>query len=327
MIRNAAAVTAALWVAGGALGCAMVPVETITPYKMVPAADFSSAPPATGLAPDLIGPAASAAEEDWTARWLAGPVSAIATQDEFDRYLRLGGKLEREEFIRLFWERRDPELDAQHNESLQEFSRRVAVANALFGTAHEPGWKSVFGRTLLTLGFPTVIRVGDKDGPRASATVAVAAKSGDRVFWQYGLAPEDLGGTSLATVAAMSPAGNMRRYIQSSSAYFVTFGFFRSRWSMRCGDGWLASDLAGSWGGVRDTTSGTGYNQQGPSVNAGVGEAESPNVAGSGGVYMGRGGGGGGAPTVRRPSVFGAGCATLFRDARDRWLFNTVYYP
>jgi len=310
-------------------GCASVGISQQRNYRMVPPADFAAVATSVGPVGGLAAPLADQSVSEWTADWMEGPVSSIATSEEFDKYTRLDSDVERAEFIRLFWERRDPEPEESYNESLEEFDRRLAVANAMFSTEKRPGWRSVFGRTLLTLGFPTVVRVGDEEGPRAMTTEVTEAKSGDRVFWQYGLRPEDLAGTSLGMARLMS-TDTVAALSAQSATQFLSFTYWRGGWGLICNRGWLVSALDDSWGGGRGipntTASGTGANQQGASLDTGVGETMSPDVAGSGGVYMSRGGGGGGAPIIRRTS-FGAGCGDVFRDARSAWLFNPVRYP
>ncbi len=312
------------------VGCASMGISQTRNYRLVPPADFAPALAAATPVGGLAAPRTDQSVGEWTADWMEGPVSSIATTEEFDKYARLDSDVERAEFIRLFWERRDPEPEESYNESLEEFDRRLAVANALFSTEKRPGWRSVFGRTLLTLGFPTVVRVGDEDGPRAMTTEVTEAKSGDRVFWQYGLRPEDLAGTSLGMARLMS-TDTVAALSAQSATQFLSFTYWRGGWGLICNRGWLVSTLDDSWSGGRGipntTASGTGANQQGTSLDTGVGETMSPDVAGSGGVYMsGGGGGGGGAPIIRRTS-FGAGCSDVFRDARSAWLFNTVRYP
>jgi GWxTD domain-containing protein len=60
---------------------------------------------------------------------------------------------ERLQFIRLFWERRDPRIRGPVNEFLQEFEDRIEYANENFGNG-TPGWDTIFGRVVLVLGPP-----------------------------------------------------------------------------------------------------------------------------------------------------------------------------
>ena len=309
------------------VGCASAGISQSRNYRRVPPADFTAAATAAEPAGGLTEPLSGQTASEWTEEWMAGPVSAIATADEFEKYGRLDTDVERTEFIRLFWERRDPEPGAPYNESLLEFGRRLATANALFSTDMRPCWRSVFGSALLTLGFPTVVRTGDEEGPRATTAAVTEARSGDKVFWQYGLLPEDLAGTSLDTVRRVS-LGTLDVRSAQSEAHLLSFTFWRGGWGLICDRGWLVGAPDDSWNLAGETFSTSGSYAGGMAgAVPDVAETSSPDVAGSGGVVVGRGGGmGGGAPVLHRPT-FGAGCGDVFRDGRAAWLFNTVRYP
>ncbi len=100
-----------------------------------------------------LGPEEGETLTSWTERWLDGPVQYIATEEEKDIYGSLGSTTQRLQFIRLFWERRDPTARGPENEAVQEFVRRVEYANEEFGE-RGPGWETVFGRVVLVLGPP-----------------------------------------------------------------------------------------------------------------------------------------------------------------------------
>ncbi len=308
------------------VGCASMGVSQSRNYRMVPPADFAATVTAAAPVDGLAAPPAQQKFSEWAANWIEGPVSTVATREESETYGSLDSDVERAEFIRLFWERRNPEPEANYNESLLEFDRRLAVADALFSTETRPGWRSVFGRALLTLGFPTVVRVGDEDGPRATTTAETEARSGDKVFWQYGLRPEDLAGTSLDMVHLMS-LETLDLVSAQSKAHLLSFTYWRGGWGLSCSRGWLVGALDDSW-----SAPGGGFSWGGSAggvmgATPGVAETSSPDVEGSGGVAGGwGGGGGGGAPRLGR-RTFGAGCSDVFRDARSGWLLNTVRYP
>lgn len=101
----------------------------------------------------FVGPAEGETLGEWTARWMEGPVQVIATEEERELYEELESTQERLEFIRLFWERRDPVIRGRENEYLEEFRQRVEYAEAEFGDG-QPGWDTVFGRVALVLGIP-----------------------------------------------------------------------------------------------------------------------------------------------------------------------------
>lgn len=101
----------------------------------------------------LLGPEEGETLSAWTARWLEGPVQYIATEEEKEIYASLDSTRQRLQFIRLFWERRDPTLRGPENEFFDEFVRRIEHADENFGNG-QPGWKTVFGHVVLILGPP-----------------------------------------------------------------------------------------------------------------------------------------------------------------------------
>jgi GWxTD domain-containing protein len=100
-----------------------------------------------------LGPAEGETLEAWTLRWMDGPVKFIATDEEQSLFAELDTTQERIQFIRLFWQRRDPRLRGPENEFLQEFEERIEYANENFGNG-KPGWETVFGQVVLVLGPP-----------------------------------------------------------------------------------------------------------------------------------------------------------------------------
>lgn len=102
----------------------------------------------------LSGPASDESLAAWTARWMEGPVGSLATSEEKALYGELGNTTERLQFIRLFWERRDPTPRGPENEFLNEFAERVQFANSEYTTSREAGWETAFGQVVLMLGPP-----------------------------------------------------------------------------------------------------------------------------------------------------------------------------
>lgn len=107
----------------------------------------------------------------WLAAWpllALGQEPAVARDDDFfpaahwlmsrperEIYAHLADDAARGEFIRDFWEKRDPTPGTPENEFRDDFRRRAEFAERWF---REPGsaggWESDRGRILLTLGFP-----------------------------------------------------------------------------------------------------------------------------------------------------------------------------
>ncbi|MFQ5743311.1 MAG: GWxTD domain-containing protein [Acidobacteriota bacterium] len=115
--------------------------------------------------------------DSWTQHWLEGPVQYITTEKERRLYESLDNAQERLQFIRLFWQRRDPRIRGPINEFLQEFGRRVVYANEHFGNG-KPGWQTVFGRIVLVLGPPDRTR-------RELVSFPVGFSDRPPILWSY----------------------------------------------------------------------------------------------------------------------------------------------
>jgi GWxTD domain-containing protein len=86
-------------------------------------------------------------------KWLDEEVVWIISQKEKESFRRLKSDSEREEFVRTFWERRDPTPNTPYNEFKEEHYRRYQHALKSFqeGTA---GWKTDRGRIYIIHGAP-----------------------------------------------------------------------------------------------------------------------------------------------------------------------------
>lgn len=90
-------------------------------------------------------------------RWLEEDVHWIISPEERDAYLHLSGSEERDQFIKQFWERRNPEPGSAENKAREEHYRRIAYSNVHFDTNSGPGWASDRGRMYITYGKPDSI--------------------------------------------------------------------------------------------------------------------------------------------------------------------------
>ena len=113
----------------------------------------AAAQPSTQQRSGLLGPEEGETLTSWTERWLEGPVQFVASEEEKEFYESLKSVPERLQFIRLFWESRDPTPRGPENEFLVDFEQRVAYANENFGNG-KPGWDTAFGQVVLVLGAP-----------------------------------------------------------------------------------------------------------------------------------------------------------------------------
>ena len=85
--------------------------------------------------------------------WLEKDVAYIITPQEKDAFKKLVTDEEREQFIELFWRRRDPDPDTDENEYREEYYERIAYANEQFASGI-PGWKTDRGRIYIMYGKP-----------------------------------------------------------------------------------------------------------------------------------------------------------------------------
>lgn len=77
----------------------------------------------------------------------------IMTKVEKDIFNHLPDKEAREEFIKNFWAKRDPDPSTEENEYKNEFFRRIEYANKRFREGGQ-GWKTDRGRIYIYLGPP-----------------------------------------------------------------------------------------------------------------------------------------------------------------------------
>ena len=91
-------------------------------------------------------------------KWLEEDVVYIIQPEEREAFLRLESDDERAEFIKQFWQRRDPTPGTPENEFKDEHYRRIAYANLHFPTATgKAGWKTDRGRIYIRFGPPDEI--------------------------------------------------------------------------------------------------------------------------------------------------------------------------
>jgi len=82
-------------------------------------------------------------------------VDYIITPDERKIFLDLANDRDREAFIGIFWNQRDPSRGTPENEFKDEHVRRFEYANRYYGfTSPLPGWKTDRGRIHILLGPP-----------------------------------------------------------------------------------------------------------------------------------------------------------------------------
>jgi len=87
--------------------------------------------------------------------WIEEEVPYIIETEERKEFLALKTDAERDAFIRVFWDTRNPDPGSDINEFKEEHYRRLAYANATFGNIKaQDGWRTDMGRIYITLGPP-----------------------------------------------------------------------------------------------------------------------------------------------------------------------------
>ena len=98
-------------------------------------------------------------------KWLDG-VRPIILPEEEKIYRGLKDKAERQEFQKIFWARRDPDLETPTHEYQVEYEKARAEADAKFKVGGTPGSLTDCGRVFIVLGPPDSVQknVGERAG-------------------------------------------------------------------------------------------------------------------------------------------------------------------
>jgi GWxTD domain-containing protein len=88
--------------------------------------------------------------------WVKEDVRLIITQAELAAFEKLETDDEREQFIKIFWDQRDPDPDTEENEFKDEHYERLAYANEHFASG-KPGSMTDRGRIYIKFGKPDEI--------------------------------------------------------------------------------------------------------------------------------------------------------------------------
>lgn len=87
--------------------------------------------------------------------WLQRDVAYIITHEEREAFLKLAADADRDNFIKRFWQIRNPNPGAPTNEFEQEHYRRLAYVDDMFRRdAGTPGWQTDKGRVYILFGEP-----------------------------------------------------------------------------------------------------------------------------------------------------------------------------
>jgi GWxTD domain-containing protein len=94
--------------------------------------------------------------------WGDGPVRHLMTKEDLKQWKAVKSDQEAENFIELFWARRDPTPDTRRNEFQEDFEQRVKFADDNFSNGIQPGSLTDRGKAFVLLGPP--YRVSGKAG-------------------------------------------------------------------------------------------------------------------------------------------------------------------
>src|SRR4030095_2348818 len=97
-------------------------------------------------------------------------VKPIMLADEEKTFKDLKDKAERDEFQKIFWARRDPDLETPANEYQAEYDAAKAAADTKYRIGGTPGSQTDCGRVVLLLGEPDEVKKSAGDGPAARRT-------------------------------------------------------------------------------------------------------------------------------------------------------------
>lgn len=98
----------------------------------------------------------SAEKEDTSKNWVKG-VELIITDAEKSEFEKLKENKDREEFIKLFWAKRDPTPRTEHNEFKEEHYRRMEYVKDNFIYGYNKGVQTDQGKVYVRLGAPMKI--------------------------------------------------------------------------------------------------------------------------------------------------------------------------
>lgn len=133
-------------------------------------------------------------------QFLVGAVSALATSEEVQAFLALRDDAAAVEFVRLFWERRDPAPDRPGNPFLEVFEERGVVADRLYTEAGYAGRRTARGALFVLYGQPK------------SVEFELPPRAGERPIevWTYGAgAPAGLTGRAPEPVYRFVKQGDL----------------------------------------------------------------------------------------------------------------------
>jgi GWxTD domain-containing protein len=102
------------------------------------------------------------------ATWMVGAMARLATPQEVSAYLALNDDAAAQEFIRKFWQQRNPTPDRPDNPLLATFEQRAAQADRLYTESGLPGRQTPRGTVYILYGRPRKTEFEEPSRPNAS---------------------------------------------------------------------------------------------------------------------------------------------------------------
>jgi GWxTD domain-containing protein len=116
-------------------------------------------------------------------KWLEG-VAPLILPDEEKLYEALKDKDDQQEFQKIFWARRDPDLATPENEYQPEYEKAKAEADQRFKVIGNQGSATDCGRVFILLGEPTEVKARPAaDGDTARAQLGAGGRNPE--IWRY----------------------------------------------------------------------------------------------------------------------------------------------
>lgn len=106
----------------------------------------------------VVLPCLEAKKKDLYEKWLKD-VAAIITDSEKEEYRRLKKDRDKEDFIQLFWARRDPTPQTEKNEFREEYFERLSYVEKSFLYGYKKGAETDMGKVYLYFGKPRVLHL------------------------------------------------------------------------------------------------------------------------------------------------------------------------
>lgn len=133
----------------------------------------------------------------------------LITKEEQKIFKKLKTREEKLQFIKFFWDRRDPNPKTPRNEFREEILRRIAYTDKAFRIGKRPGWKTPMGHLYIVFGPPSEVQQGMTADLRKYLAWTYYRTPGDVLPMHYTVVFIDYSGNGDYRVADLSYMGEM----------------------------------------------------------------------------------------------------------------------